>query len=265
MSLVLNLTGGGSGSILATDAILRVLAPYGSSVSVTIGGSTKALTPIAISGDQSESCYYYIVNPASFGSATVTATLGTESDSETVAVNAAGEYTIQLSYWDGTLYYDGDEYTTYTGGFEQFAPAYLPGNPTGCSKGADTLVVNLTSGSEAWWNGAWGTVNKVDLSAFSTLHVTTTAASHPTKGSGGNISNFVAFGVQGTDSSITAKHTQVSSIGDLSPTSAEPCASLSVGDNTLDISALSEGFVWIGASSRGTGTCNLVVTKIWLT
>ena len=263
MSYVINMVGG-SGGFSPYDAILRVVAPAGSTVTVSKGGVNKTLPAFAMSGSAATSCYYYVIKPSAFNSTpwTVTATNGGDTDSNTIVINAAGEYIMQLSYWDGALYYAGDEATDYTGGFETFCPAWAASpNPTGCTKGSTTLSVAFTTPSDGWYNGGWGTVNKVDFTGFTTLHVLATSASNS-----GNTSHFAAFGVQGSDSSVTEKHTQTNypGTGTLAPTAAEPCTNLVVGDNTLDISALSEGFVWFGASARGSGSCNVVVTKIWL-
>lgn len=255
MSVSINLTGGG-GSFKTTDALVRVLAPSGSSVSVTAGGSTKTLQPLAVDGDSTNSCYYDIVKSGNFTSTarSYAASSGGDSASGSVVVNSAKEYTVALSYWDGTLYDAGDEYTTKTGGFEAFAPYYeYIYSPSGCTKNAANLTVAFTCPADNVFNGAWGTANSVNFSGYTTLHVRATSAS----ASGGD-SRFCRFGVQ-----QTAKHTQSSS------SATEPFATLGVGDNALDISALSGGFVWFGgmvSTDVGqTGTANIVVTKIWLT
>lgn len=263
MSYVLNMVGGGGG-FSAYDAILRVVAPSGSTVIVTKGSVNKTLPAFAMSGTQATNSYYYVVKPSAFDSSpwTVSATSGGETSTSTVVINSAGEYIMQLSFFDGILYSAGDEAVDQTGGFETFFPAFVisGAQPSGCTKGSTTMSIAFTSGADNWYNGAFGTVNKVNLAGFTTLHVTTTSASHS-----GTTSNFAAFGVQGSDSAVTAKHTQVDSPkGNLAPTASEPCSMLSVGDNELDVSALSEGFVWFGGASRGSGSCNIVVTKIWL-
>lgn len=265
MSKVINSTLSGGGGFSVTDAVLRVIAPTGSTVTLTRSSTTKTVQGISLISGSNQSCYYFSISSSEYSATawTVTATSGNDSASATVVINAAGEYGVILTYWDGVLYDAGDEYTSITGGFEAFCPAWTGSpNPQGCTKGSTTLSVAFTTPSDGWYNGGWGTVNKVDFNGFTALHVLTTSASNS-----GNTSHFAAFGVQGSDSSVTEKHTQTDypGTGTLAPTAAEPCTDLVVGDNTLDISALSEGFVWFGASARGSGSCNVVVTKIWLT
>ena len=249
MSLVINSVLSGGNAISATGALLRVVAPTGSTVTVTKSGTTKTASGISLTSSSGESCYYFSFKATEFSSSawTVTATYGAESDSETVVINAAGEYGVTLYYWDGELYDAGDEYSSVTGGFESFAPVFATDNPQGCAKNAANLRVNFTTSSEQWKNGAWGTTNLLDLSSFSTLHITATTASS----SGSNPSNFMLFGV------ASAKDTTASS--------ATPHGTIAAGTTTLDITSVRSGYVWFGGSSRGAGSTDIVVTKIWLT
>lgn len=181
MSLTINTSGGGGGTIQSTDALVRVVADYGSSVSVTAGGTTKALRPLVIAGDASRSCYYDLVKPGAFSSTarSYTATLGGDTASESLVVNAAGEYTKELSYWNGELYLNGNWYTAHTGGWAAKAVRYsatIPGTtyninalaPTLTAEGSPMVATISTSG-DANYSGSVLTVNKIDLTDFSNI------------------------------------------------------------------------------------------------
>lgn len=181
MSLTINTSGGGGGSIQSTDALVRIVTDYGSSVSVTAGGTTKNLKPLQIIGDSGKSCYYDLVKPGNFSSTarSYTASLGSDTVSGSLVVDAAGEYTSDLSYWNGQLYLNGNQYASHTGGWAakkvKFAD-YLPG--TSYTVGAayptlefesDTMVASISASGGANYSGSVLTANAVDLTDFDTI------------------------------------------------------------------------------------------------
>lgn len=101
MSLVLNMVGGGSGGeLLPTDAILRVQATAGATVTITKGSVTKTDLGHENADDNTVYDYYFIIHASQFDSVnpwTVTATLGGSSVSATVVVDSANEYDVVLS------------------------------------------------------------------------------------------------------------------------------------------------------------------------
>ena len=104
MSLTLNMVGGGGGGLSATDALLRVQAPAGSTVTITKGTTTKTDLGHENEHDHSVYDYYFIIHQSQFDSVnpwTVTATLNTASASDTVIINAPDEYDVVLAYWYG--------------------------------------------------------------------------------------------------------------------------------------------------------------------
>ena len=104
MSLVFNMVGGGSGGgggPSASDAILTVTVPTGSTVTAVKGGVTLTPTMWVKAADASLDCAIFSVPASKFDSTTpwtVTATLGKQTASETVLVTANKEYEVELSY-----------------------------------------------------------------------------------------------------------------------------------------------------------------------
>lgn len=97
--MIFNMVGGGA-SLSSTDALLRVEAPAGSTVTITKGSVTKTDLGHENADDNTVYDYYFIIHSSQFDSTpwTVTATLGGESDSATIIINAADEYDLVLSY-----------------------------------------------------------------------------------------------------------------------------------------------------------------------
>lgn len=92
---------GGGGSLQATDAILRVIAPAGSTVTISKGGVSKSDAGHENAADNTLYDYYFIIHQSQFDSInpwTVTATLGSDTKSDTVIIDAADEYDVILSY-----------------------------------------------------------------------------------------------------------------------------------------------------------------------
>lgn len=94
-------TGGGGGKIKDTDAVLRVIAPAGSTVTITKGGVSKSDAGHENSDDNTLYDYYFVIHQSQFDSInpwTVTATLGGDSASNTIIIDSALEYGMSLSY-----------------------------------------------------------------------------------------------------------------------------------------------------------------------
>lgn len=92
---------GGGGGLQSTDAILRVIAPAGSTVTISKGGVSKSDLGHENAADHTLYDYYFIIHASQFDSVnpwTVTATLGTQSISNSIIIDTADEYDIVLSY-----------------------------------------------------------------------------------------------------------------------------------------------------------------------
>lgn len=101
MSLVLNMVGGGGGGLTATDAMLRVQATANAVVTITKGSVTKTDLGHENADSPNAFDYYFIIPQSLFDSVnpwTVTATLGTKTQSGTIIIDSASEYNMNLSF-----------------------------------------------------------------------------------------------------------------------------------------------------------------------
>lgn len=91
---------GGGGIFGDQDAIVRVTAPAGSTVTFSRGAVFKSSTGHENAEDPSVYDYYFIVPALAFSSNpwTVTATDGEKTDTQTVVINAANAYLVEMSY-----------------------------------------------------------------------------------------------------------------------------------------------------------------------
>lgn len=104
MSLVFNMVGGGSGGgsgPSASDAILIVTVPTGSTVTATKGGVTLTPTMWVSEADPTQDIAIFVISPSLFDSVnpwTVTATNGVDTDSATVVIDDNKEYEVVINY-----------------------------------------------------------------------------------------------------------------------------------------------------------------------
>lgn len=98
MSLVHNIVGGaGGGKPSPTDAVLRVTAPSGSTVTIKKGTGASVTQNFYLDGTGTDTFFFYI-KASNFGTYTVTATLGSDTATDSVTVNAPTEYLVELDY-----------------------------------------------------------------------------------------------------------------------------------------------------------------------
>lgn len=116
---------GGSGGPSSSDAILTVTVPTGSTVTMSKGGVTLTPTMWVQAADNNLDVALFVISPNLFDSQnawTVTATLETDSASDTVIIDAAAEYEIVLSY-GVYLFKHGDQCVAITGGWTNASAA----------------------------------------------------------------------------------------------------------------------------------------------
>ena len=106
MSLVFNgvysvVNGGGGGGPSASDAILIVTTTTGSTVTATKNGVTITPTMWEKAADATYECALFVIPAAQFDSSTpwtVTATDGTNTDTDTIVINSNKQYDMLLDY-----------------------------------------------------------------------------------------------------------------------------------------------------------------------
>lgn len=246
MSLTLNMVGGGVGGLTSTDALLRVQAPAGSTVTITKGSTTKTDQGHENADDSTIYDYYFIIHQSQFDSTTpwtVTATLNTQTASATVLISENAEYDLELSY-GFYLYNNGDQCTAVTGGWSYAAflstSNYSAGtldtayNGTTCYLSANGVNKQISA----------VTVNKIDVTDYNALRI--------------EVSDYTFAGSGYKELDL------VSSRGDVSSYAAQVRIE-STGTFTVDVSSIT-GSYYIGLylNSGSAGSCAIGFTKMYL-
>ena len=155
---------GGGGSIKGTDAILRVIAPAGSTVTISKGGVSKSDLGHENASDPTLYDYYFVIHQSQFDGVnpwTVTATLGGDTETDTIIINSADEYDVVITY-----------------AYFLIKHGVIKNELTGVVYGSNTFTFTESDGyvlSEATVNNAVGVISgtaAVDLTEYSTLSIT---------------------------------------------------------------------------------------------
>lgn len=159
---------GGGASLKATDALLRVQAPAGSTVTITKGTTTKTDLGHENALDPSVYDYYFIIHQSQFDSVnpwTVTATLNGKTATDTVIIDAADEYDVVLIYQ--LVIYDNGQ-TDYTFGSSKSSSV----GSASITEGADNITFAYryadTTGSGY---GYFYTNETFDITPYTTMRV----------------------------------------------------------------------------------------------
>ena len=158
---------GGGASLKATDALLRVQAPAGSTVTITKGSVSKTDLGHENADDHTVYDYYFIIHQSQFDSQnawTVTATLSGDTASDTIIIDAADEYDVELSY-RFYIYNLGDEVSAVTGGYS----SNNNGNGTNTFTKYDTYMTLYSKSTGGAGNICCYTANSIDLTGYNTL------------------------------------------------------------------------------------------------
>lgn len=250
MSLTLNMVGGGGGSLKATDAILRVIAPAGSTVTISKGGVSKSDLGHENADDHSLYDYYFIIHASQFDSNpwTVTATLSGESASDTIVIDSADEYDIQLEYYlyfvkngqivGNNMVAEGKKWNS--------SSSYTATAPD-VSYEQDYIEIGFSGGS-AGKAGITYFPAQADLSKYSTLRVIGESRSSLTTLENSGVNAWTQIGTYQVDNRLFNQATQNSA-----------STSYVTMDISIDVSSFTDS-VYIGFNStqRGDGTYSLI-------
>lgn len=214
-------------------AVIAVAYPAGSTC--TCANGTKIYTAKDTSGQ-------WIFRIPSAGTWTVTATDGTNTKTQEVSITAEQQAEkVTLAYWSGELYDAGNQYTDITGGWIRHG--------TGGTVTFNDDNIHLAT-LDAYSEGQVNTINKIDLTNFSSLKVTVTASNRKNI-----IGNVNVFTKNEAGASVTA------ATASLSNAALETIT-------TLDVSELNGEYL-IGINSSGISssyymTGSFYVTKVIL-
>lgn len=229
---------GGGGSLKGTDAILRVIAPAGSTVTISKGGVSKSDAGHENHDDATLYDYYFIIHQSQFDGVnpwTVTATLGVKTVSDTIIIDSADGYDVTLLYGfylvkDGLL----------TGeGITKFQSNNTIVQNTGYVRFSDTTNNKI---------GIFSSTNKVDLTRYNTLRLKITGSSSQSYHGNVKVPTLCIGSSRPTTSGGSADITNIIASTKLSEVDAIPA-----GDYTLDISAYS-GLYYIALCMAGVTT-----------
>lgn len=167
MSKVFNMVGGGGGNNISSIVITGLEST--DTVTCAKDGKTYPAT-------WDDTAQHWQIVGLPLGTFTVTATNGTKNNTETVLIDIAGVYEIEMSFklW---LYKDGDECIDITGGWNT-SSSWSAGTVT---KNNDSIKLSSTSGSGL----SVETSNSINSAGYTSLCVEVSATNVMSGGSGG--------------------------------------------------------------------------------
>lgn len=238
---------GGGASLKATDALLRVQAPAGSTVTISKGTTAKIDLGHENADDHTLYDYYFIIHQSQFDSVnpwTVTATLGTSTASSTIIIDAADEYDVELSY-RLYLYNHGTIETAISGGL-------VTGGNYGVTPtrtfNADNFYMRGAGASQSGANGTEVTDNLIDITPYSKLCAV-----------------FSALSTTGTTTSAYIGVTSQKADGRRSTFTAFEIANSANTVCELDISSLNSAYyIGVGGAGNANMTWSFNLVELWL-
>ena len=139
--------GGGGAFATENDAVLRVTAPTGSTVTIAKGGITQPGPGFISSTNANQELYFFTIKAAQFDSEnawTVTATNSGSTATTTIVINSNREYNVTLSYRLPAGYQEV-EYIESTGSQYLYAGVSAAQVGKGIIKGRITTAANYTA------------------------------------------------------------------------------------------------------------------------
>lgn len=237
---------GGAG-LSVNAAVIHVTASVGSTISFSKGGAViKALGPDKShinAADNTRADWYYSVSASSYGTWTVTATLGEKTASDTVIVNAPIAYDVFLPYVI-CLYDNGDVQTPVTGGWSAVPfldTSYYSAGTLDTAYNGTTCY--LSANGETKQISAV-TVNKIDVTDYNALYI--------------EVSDYTFRGAGYKELDLVSTRADASS----------PVAKVSLegtGTFSIDVSSIT-GSYYIGLylNSGTSGACHIGFTRVFL-
>lgn len=221
--------GGGGSKIVAS---IVVSYPAGSTLTCTLG--SKVLTAKDTSGK-------WVFGLPTTGNWVVKATDGTDTATQTVTVTSGQTANVMLSYWDGTIYDAGNEYTAYTGGWTLYAGT---GYDTATKTNNQLYVRVQESDSKPYIR----TTNQVSLTGFTKIQATVSAQTHSSSWGGNERCKLL----------VSASTDLSNPVASAQPTNSNP--------QTLSLAINLTGSYYVGirAQAGTASTASMTVTKIQL-
>lgn len=226
-------------------ATINITYPAGSTCTCSDGTTT-------LSAPDTSGTWACIVPNA--GTWTVTSTSGAETDSKTVTITTDGQIAaIELSYllW---LYKSGNTYNAVTGGWS----VSEHGSTDGSFDGVLTLNADSMLLSTEVWGGSVGyanafTNNSIDLTGVNTLKFKITGIGNTAySDKEGNTHKF-RFSLVVANERPTKQ----------TPTFAADMKILATGEYSVDVSAVTAGYVGIWITTGGYNKTTLTISEIW--
>lgn len=206
MSLVFNMVGGGSGGFSATDAVLHVQAPAGSTATISKGGTTKSDAGHENADNSSIYDYYFAIKASQFDSVnpwTVTATLGNYTASDTIIIDSADGYDLALDYTLWLIRDGSSEFGTITAAavpaLSTTTTAYTPT----ISYYSSYVEIGYSSSASTGGGGiGYWSDSKIDLSKYSKIHIDGTVRNPTSYTTNAGLSLWTAIGSNQTQNRI---------------------------------------------------------------
>ena len=161
-------SGGGSGPS-ASDAILTVTVPTGSTVTMTKGDATLTPTMWVQAADPTLDCALFVIGPSLFDAQnawTITATLGLNTASDEVTIDSNEKYEISLSYVL-VLYSYGSSSVSWQPTNKRYNSTSASGKNPSVSYNSNNLFVSVSGGG-----GTLELVDDIDMTPYKQLEIT---------------------------------------------------------------------------------------------
>lgn len=246
MSKVFNMVGGGGGKNISSI----IITGRESTDTITCTKDGKSYTATWDSTDQ----HWEIVG-LPLGAFTVTATNGTKTSTETVLIDIAGVYEIEMFFklW---LYREGDECKDISGGWDfGISQEHKNYGSSSSNKENNCLKISIKSITAGFLAG-FVTTNKIDLSGYSALKV-----EHTFEPDTSGTNTFVVIHPTPIKIGDSGYNMFESPYTDVSAISTEPYIS------SVDISTIAESkYIAISGYVQASSgfTLNSRISKVWL-